>query len=83
MKDDNFGTVLSELMVKIGDNGEHVGLARKLARSYPRIKDLDLLRKGLDESFGILRIAIQYLLFDIEATRRERDMLIAQIGDAE
>ena len=83
MKEENFRDMLSELMIKIGENGDYIGLARKLARGYPRIKDLDLLRKGLDESFSVLRIVIQYLLFDLEATRRERDMLLTQLGDKE
>lgn len=83
MKDEYFGAMFSELMIKIGENGDHIGLARKLSRGYPRIKDLDLLRKGLDESFSVLRIVIQYLLFDLEATRRERDRLITQLGDRE
>lgn len=83
MTEKQFAILLAELMEKIEDNGDHIGLSRKLARNHPRIKDLDLLRLGLDETFSALRIVMKYLLFDIEATRRERDILIAKIGDAE
>ncbi len=83
MTEAQFDILLAELMKKIGENGDYIGLARKLARSYPRIKDLELLRMGLDESFGALRIIMKYLMFDLEATRRERDRLITQIGDQE
>ena len=83
MTEKQFAIMLAELMEKIGDNGDHIGLSRKLARNYPRIKELDLLRLGLDETFSVLRIVMKYLMFDLEATRRERDRLIAQIGDAE
>ena len=83
MTEKQFAIMLAELMEKIGDNGDHIGLSRKLARNYPRIKELDLLRLGLADTFGVLRIVMKYLLFDVEATRRERDKLIAQIGDAE
>jgi len=83
MTEEQFAILLAELMEKIGDNGEHIGLARKLARKYPRIEELELLRKGLDDSYSVLRIVIKYLMFDVEATRRERDRLIAQIGDQE
>lgn len=83
MTEAQFGILFVELMEKIGDNGDHIGLSRKLARNYPRIKELDLLRIGLDDTFSVLRIVMKYLLFDVEATRRERDRLIAQIGDAE
>ena len=83
MTEEQFSILLAELMEKIGDNGDHIGLARKLARKYPRIKELKSLNDGLGETFSALRIVMNYLLFDIEATRRERDRLIAQIGDAE
>lgn len=83
MTEEQFAILFAELMEKIGDNGEHMGLARKLARNYPRIEELELLRKGLDDSFGVLQIVMKYLMFDLEATRRERDRLIAQIGDEE
>lgn len=83
MTEAQFKIVFAELLEKIGDNGEHIGLARKMARKYPRIEELELLNKGLDETFCALRIVMQYLLLDIEATRRERNRLIAQIGDTE
>jgi len=83
MTEKQFDILLAQLMEKIGENGEHIGLARKLARSHPRIKDLELLTKSLDDSYSLLRIVIKYLMFDVEATRRERDRLITQLGDQE
>jgi len=83
MTEDQFSILLAELMEKIGENGEHICLARKLARSHPRIKDLELLTKNLDDSYSILRIVIKYLILDVEATRRERDRLMTQLGDQE
>ena len=83
MTEAQFGILLAELMEKIGENGDHIGLARKLSRSHPRITDLELLTKSLDDSYGVLRIVIKYLMLDVEATRRERDRLITQLGDQE
>lgn len=83
MNDTQFSILLAELMEKIGEDGDYLCLVRKLSINYPRIKELESLRRDLDDSFGVLRIVVKYLLFDLEATRRERNRLIAQIGDKE
>ncbi len=36
-------------------------------------------KKELEESFDYLRVSVKYLLLDLEATRRERDVLMKEI----
>jgi hypothetical protein len=79
-----FAAMLKDLMEKLGDErGSHMHFANHLMTKYPEVNELQQLTKGLTSSFAVLRIVLKYLMFDIEATCREKDQLIAQLGDQE
>lgn len=77
MDDAIFEGKLNELVNEIGsipseDRRKLIMLVRKSNKRH------DKLRKtvnGLQESLDYLRVSIKYLLFDLEATRRENDYL--------
>ena len=77
MDDAIFEGKLKELVNEIGsipseDRRKLIMLVRKSNKRH------DKLRKtvnGLQESLDYLRVSIKYLLFDLEATRRENDYL--------
>ncbi len=45
----------------------------QISRKYVELKEIRKAIVELNESLGTIRIIMKYLLFDIEATRRERD----------
>ncbi len=77
MDEGTFKRKLSELVAEIGTlpEGEREKLALLAEETKQRHKELKKTVSNLQESIDFLRLAIKYLLFDLEATRRENSYL--------
>jgi hypothetical protein len=86
MDETHFQKKLSELVAEIGTlpQEEREKLLSLAAETKERHKALKKTVDSLHESIDFLRLSIKYLLFDLEATRREnaylRKMLEEQSG---
>jgi len=59
------------------DSGQILGTRRSRADLKKRLKTADSIQEAMD----FLRIGVKYLLFDLEATRRENAVLKRRIDD--
>lgn len=74
MKNEQCLQILEELMSRMGDGpGSHSDALLQIAERCAATKELQKAVAKLSNSFDAIRLVIKYLLFDIEATRRERD----------
>lgn len=86
MDEATFQKKLGEIMVQIGSLPEpdRQKLSLLAEETKQRHQELKKTVSGLQESIDFLRLSIKYLLFDLEATRREngylRKMLEEQTG---
>src|SRR5204862_4069288 len=77
MNEQEFQTKLAELMGEIStlpvtERAKLVKLADETRQRHERMKKTV---SGLQESLDYLRLSIKYLVFDLEATRRENSYL--------
>lgn len=77
MNEQDFQKRLSELMAQIGelpekDRGRLESLAQETKVRHEKMKNTI---GELQESLDYLRLSVKYLVFDLEATRRENDYL--------
>ncbi|MCC5831232.1 MAG: hypothetical protein JJU36_17470 [Phycisphaeraceae bacterium] len=88
MDEQTFQDKLSELVGEISTlpKSEQEKLTELAQQSQTRHQKLRKTVADLQESLDYLRLSIKYLLFDLEATRREnqslRDMLMRRNSDA-
>lgn len=77
MDEDTFQRRLSELVAEIGTlpAGEREKLELLAEQTKKRHKELRETVSTLHESIDFLRLSIKYLVFDLEATRRENGYL--------
>ncbi len=77
MDESTFQKKLSELVAEIKalPESERAKLATLAAETKLRHKELKKTVSNLHESIDFLRLSIKYLLFDLEATRRENACL--------
>jgi chromosome segregation ATPase len=77
MNEHEFQTKLAELMGEISTlpASERAKLERLADESRARHQRLCQTVNGLQESLDYLRLSIKYLVFDLEATRRENGYL--------
>lgn len=86
MDEGTFQQKLSEIVAEIGSLPEpdRAKLALLAEETKQRHQELKKTVNSLQESIDFLRLSIKYLLFDLEATRREnaylRKMLEEQAG---
>lgn len=82
MNDEQFIKMLDEIMGKI-DNcpGSHAEALKKIAKRHEITKELREVIGGLNESLETIGLMIKYLVFDLEATRRERDKFRMELED--
>jgi septal ring factor EnvC (AmiA/AmiB activator) len=86
MDENTFQRKLTDLLREIGDmpEEERARLTALAAETKDRHEKLKKTVSNLQESLDYLRLSIKYLLFDLEATRREngqlRKMLEEQAG---
>lgn len=77
MDETTFQTKLAELMGEISSlpAGEREKLQEMARKTQERHKKLKKTVHDLQESLDYLRLSIKYLVFDLEATRRENGYL--------
>lgn len=84
MNEQDFDTRLSTLMTQI----EHMpdadqGQLRKLAEETKQRRErMNATVEQLQESLDYLRLSVKYLVFDLEATRRENQYLRKLLRDS-
>lgn len=87
MNEQTFQHKLAELVAEIGTlpDNERARLELLAQQTKARHKQLKETVSNLQESIDFLRLSIKYLLFDLEATRREnthlRKMLEGEAGE--
>ena len=77
MNEDTFQKKLAELVAEIGTLPEtdRAKLEMLAAETRERHQKLKQTVSNLHESIDFLRLSIKYLLFDLEATRRENQQM--------
>lgn len=77
MNEQDFQTKLGELMKQIEalPPGERGPLEKLAAETKERHEKMKKTVGELQESLDYLRLSVKYLVFDLEATRRENDYL--------
>lgn len=77
MDENTFQQKLAELVQEIGDmpEEERAKLQALAAQTKERHEKLHKTVSSLQASIDYLRLSIKYLLFDLEATRRENNQL--------
>ncbi len=83
MNEETFQRKLAELVAEIGTLpvGERQKLETLAEQTKQRHKQLKETVCSLQESIDFLRLSIKYLLFDVEATRRENAYLRKMLED--
>jgi hypothetical protein len=83
MNEQEFQTKLAELMVEISTlpAAEREKLQRLADETRARHERLKATVSSLQESLDYLRLSIKYLVFDLEATRRENNCLRKMLED--
>jgi len=77
MNEETFQRKLAELIAEIGTlpDGERNRLELLAEQTRERHKQLKETVNSLQESIDFVRLSIKYMLFDLEATRRENEQL--------
>ncbi|TVS08542.1 MAG: transcriptional regulator [Phycisphaerales bacterium] len=77
MNEREFQERLGELISQIGDlpEGERERLESLAEETKSRHEKMKTTIAGLQESLDYLRLSVKYLVFDLEATRRENQYL--------
>lgn len=82
MNNEQFTEMMESLIKKLDTGkGSHIDAIASLAKRNEVLTEFKGLIDALIESLGVTRIALGYLLFDLEATRRERDQLRTMLED--
>lgn len=82
MNEEQFQTLMAQVMAKLDEGpGSHTEALRQLAQKYTAIKELTPIISSINESLQLVRLAMKYMAFDLEATRRERDLLRTILED--
>ncbi|MCB9846539.1 MAG: transcriptional regulator [Phycisphaeraceae bacterium] len=77
MNEQEFHAKLGELISQINElpDEDRVRLERLAHETQERHEKMRKTVRGLQESLDHLRLSVKYLVFDLEATRRENDYL--------
>ena len=82
MTKEEVNKILNELMCKIDSGpGSHPNALGQVAKGHIKLKEFQKMAAEMNKSFDTIRIIIKYLMFDLEATRRERDHLRMLLED--
>lgn len=84
MSEDEFQTKLSELAVEIASLPpvEREKMEKLADETRERHERLRKTVNSLQESLDYLRLSIKYLVFDLEATKRENDYLRKMLDES-
>lgn len=85
MNEETFQRKLAELVAEIGTlpDSERGKLEMLAEQTRERHKQLKETVSSLQESIDFVRLSIKYMLFDLEATRRENEQLRKMLEDTE
>ena len=85
MNEETFQRKLAELIAEIGTlpAGERDKLELLAAETQERHRQLKETVSSLQESIDFVRLSIKYMLFDLEATRRENVQLRKMLEDGQ
>jgi len=85
MNEDDFQRRLSELIAEIATlpASERERLELLAEQTRERHRQLKETVTSLQESIDFVRLSIKYMLFDLEATRRENQQLRKMLDDSE
>lgn len=77
MNEQEFQAKLGELIKQIGDlpEGDRERLTKLAGETKDRHDKMRTTLAGLQDSLDYLRLSVKYLVFDLEATRRENQYL--------
>ena len=77
MNEQEFQSKLGELMSQIGElpGSERAELEKLASETRTRHDKMKRTISDLQESLDYLRLSVKYLVFDLEATRRENEYL--------
>ncbi len=83
MNEETFQRKLSELVAEIqtlpeGERGKLEALAQQTRERHKQLRETV---SSLQESIDFVRLSIKYMLFDLEATRRENEQLRKMLED--
>lgn len=83
MNEETFQRKLAELIAEIGTlpAGERDRLELLAEETRERHRQLKETVHSLQESIDFVRLSIKYMLFDLEATRRENEQLRRMLDD--
>lgn len=83
MNEETFQRKLAELIAEIGTlpQGERDKLELLAEQTRKRHRQLKETVSGLQDSIDFVRLSIKYMLFDLEATRRENEQLRKMLED--
>ena len=83
MNEDTFQRKLAELIAEIGTlpAGERDKIEMLAEQTRERHRQLKETVSSLQESIDFVRLSIKYMLFDLEAMRRENDQLRKMLDD--
>jgi hypothetical protein len=74
--------MLKELLQKIDSGpGSHSDALKQVVKQHVGLKEFKGIIAEINESFNVTRLVIKYLMFDVEATSRERDQLRMLLED--
>jgi chromosome segregation ATPase len=85
MNENTFQKKLAELVAEIGTlpDADRAKLEMLAEETRERHQKLKQTVNNLQESIDFLRLSIKYLLFDLEATRRENTQMRKMLDDGE
>ena len=75
MTDEQFESTLAQVLEKLDKN---IDTLKGFIEKYP---ELGSITEGATDLLESLRVVLQYITFDLEATRRERDRLRDLLDD--
>ena len=77
MNEQDFQAKLGELITQIDQlpEGQRAELHKLAEETKARHEKIRTTIRGLQDSLDYLRLSVKYLVFDLEATRRENDYL--------
>ena len=85
MNEETFQRKLAELIAEIGTLpvGQRDKLEMLAEQTRERHRQLKETVNSLQESIDFVRLSIKYMLFDLEATRRENEQLRRMLEDGD
>lgn len=82
MTDDQSEKLVAQIMAKLSTRpGGHIDVLERFAEQHMIMAELKQIMDSINESFQSVQLIMQYIMFDLEATRRERDELRMKLED--